>query len=57
MSQTNTTTNNRQNQNQISQRGGRGHGANDRGYSDCRKDCGNNSITNRYLSEGKMKEK
>ena len=54
MSQTNINTNNGQNRNQISSRGGRGRGApNGSGRGDRRNGRGNNSIA-KYTSEGKM---
>ena len=56
MSQTNTNTNNDQNWNQISRRGGRGQGAsNGSGRDNCRNGRGNNS-TAKYTFEGKMKD-
>ena len=56
MSQTNTNTNNGENWNQISGRGGRGQGPGGRGQGDCRNNCRNNLIANTYLFEGNMKE-
>ena len=56
MSQTNTNTNNGQNRNQIFRRGGRGQRSDSRGRSDCRNNCGNNSITNNSLFEGIIKD-
>ena len=56
MSQTNTKTNNGQNRNQISGRGGQGRGApNGSGRGDRRNGCGNNLIV-KYTFEGKMKD-
>ena len=50
MSQTNTSTNNGQNRNQISGRGGRGR------HGDCRNGSENNLIVDKYLFEGRMKD-
>ena len=56
MSQTNTNTNNGQNRNQISGRGGRCRGApNGNGRGDCRNGRGKNLIA-KYTFEGKMKD-
>ena len=56
MSQTNTSTNNGQNQSQISGRGGWGQGGpSGSGRDDRRNGRGNNSIA-KYLFEGKMKD-
>ena len=56
MSQTNTNTNNCQNRNQLSRRGGQGRGApNDSGRGDRRNGRGNNSIA-KYSFEEKMKD-
>ena len=56
MSQTNTNTNNGQNRNQISRRGGQERRAsNSSGRGDCCNGRGNNSIT-KYSFKGKMKD-
>ena len=54
MSQTNNNTNNGQNKNQISERGGQGQIPGGRGRGDCRNNPGNNSITNKYSFKGKI---
>ena len=54
MSQTNNNINKGQNGNQISGIGGRGQGPSSRGRGDCRNNCRNNSIANKYSFEGKM---
>ena len=56
MSQTNTSTNNGQNRNQISGRGGRGRKQpNGSGRGD-RCNCHGNNLIARYTFEGKMKD-
>ena len=56
MSQTNTNTNNSQNRNQISRRGGRSQGGpSNSGRGNRRNGHGNNLIAN-YSFEGKMKD-
>ena len=56
MAPPNTNTNDGQNRNQISGRGGQGRGApNGSGHGDRRNGCGNNSIA-KYSFEGKMKD-
>ena len=57
MSQTNANNNNNgRNRNQNSRKGGWGqdHGTRDRG--DCRNNCRNNLIANKYSFEGKIKD-
>ena len=56
MSQTKTNTNNGQNRNQISQRGGWGQeGPKGSSHGDCRNGCGNNLIK-KYSFEERVKE-
>ena len=56
MSQTYTNTNNGQNRNQISGRGGPGQGPGRRGRRNCRDDHRNNLIANKYAFVEKMKD-